>query len=71
MNNNVNNIIEVPLGETKESFLKCRIGNLKRIQDLYFISILKYSNSFSGPIEDDLILLEEKMASVVKQMEVL
>lgn len=70
MNSNINNNIEeVPFGETKESFLKCRIGNLKRIQDLYSTSILKYSNSFLGPIETDLILLERKMAEVVKQME--
>ena len=66
-----NKVIEIPSGETEESFLKCRIGNLKRIQDLYFTSILKYSNSFSGPIEDDLILLEQNMTSVIKQMEVL
>ena len=68
-NSRRSDVVEIPAGETKESFLKCRIGNLKRIQDLYFTSILRNSNCFSGAIEDDLIVLEQKMASVVKQME--
>lgn len=69
MSSDVNNIVEVPIGETKESFLKCRIGNLKRIRDLYFASILENSNCFSGDIEDDLIELERNIESLIKKME--
>ena len=65
----MNDVIEVPFGETKESFLKCRIGNLKRIRDLYFTSILRNSNCFSGRIEDDLIVLEQNIESLIKKLE--
>jgi hypothetical protein len=64
-----NKIVGIPCGETRESFLKCRIENLTRIQDLYFTSIFENSNCFLGPIEANLMRVEYEISTLITQLE--
>jgi hypothetical protein len=69
MYSDVSRLVRVPIGETKESFLKCRIGNLKRIQDLYSKSVLKEIHCFSGEIMMDFNKLNLDIEKLIKELE--
>ena len=71
LNSRRSDVVEIPSGETKESFLKCRIGNMKRIQDLYRTSILKDEMCFAGEIEMELIAVQRKIELVIAQLELM
>jgi hypothetical protein len=69
MYSDISRLVRIPIGETKESFLKCRIGNLKRIQDLYSNSVLKELHCFSGEIQVNLGKLDLQIVKLIKELE--
>jgi len=61
-------IIKVPDGETKESFIKCRILNITRQIDLYK-SLLNESECYDKDTQADMAIIEFKMHDLLKKME--
>lgn len=68
-NDDKKDLINIPEGETRESFLKCRILCLKRMLKLYEESIIKDEECFTGDIKIKLIILELNINTLIQKME--